>query len=41
MQQITAKYECKDLGELDRVLNMEVIRIVEGGLYLSQLSMMC
>ena len=30
-QQITAKFECKDLGELDRILNMEVTRTVEGG----------
>ena len=35
-QQITAKFECKDLGELDRILNMEVTRTVEGGLFLSQ-----
>ena len=35
-QQITAKYECKDLGELDRILNMEVTRTVVGGLFLSQ-----
>ena len=32
--QITSKYECKNLG--DRILNMEVTRIVEGGLFLSQ-----
>ena len=24
-QQITAKYDCKDLGALDRILNMEVV----------------
>ena len=35
-QQITAKYECKDLGEPDRILNMEVTGTVEGGLFLSQ-----
>ena len=35
-QQITAKYECKDLGPLDRILNMEVVRTREGGLFLSQ-----
>ena len=35
-QQITAKFECKDLGELDRILNMEVTRTVEGDLFLSQ-----
>ena len=35
-QQITAEFECKDLGELDRILNMEVPRTVEGGLFLSQ-----
>ena len=34
-QQITAKFECKDLGELDKILNMEVTRTVEGGLCLS------
>ena len=27
-QQITAKFECKDLGKLDRILNMEVTRTV-------------
>ena len=35
-QQITASFECKDLGELDRILNVEVTRSVEGGLFLSQ-----
>ena len=35
-QQITAKYECKDLGELDGIFNMKVTRTVEGGLFLSQ-----
>ena len=35
-QQITAKFDCKDLGELGRILNMEVTRTVEGGLFLSQ-----
>ena len=35
-QQITAKYDCKDLGPLDRILNMEVVRTREGGLFLSQ-----
>ena len=34
--QITAKYDCKDLGALDRILNMEVVRTKEGGLFLSQ-----
>ena len=29
-QQINAKFECKDLGELDRILNMKVTRTVEG-----------
>ena len=32
----TAKYVGKDLGELARILNMEVNRTVEGGLFLSQ-----
>ena len=36
-QQITANFECKDLGELDRILNMEVTHIEEGGLFLLQL----
>ena len=31
-QQITTKFECKDLGELDRILIMEVTRTVEGRL---------
>ena len=35
-QQITVKYECKDLGELDRICNIEVTRTVERGLFLSQ-----
>ena len=35
-QQITAKYESKDLGELDRILNMEITRTAEGGLFLLQ-----
>ena len=35
-RQITTKYECKDLGELGRILNLEVTRTVEGGLFLSQ-----
>ena len=35
-QQITAKYDCKDLGALDRILNMEVVRTKEGGLFLPQ-----
>ena len=34
-QQITAKFECKDFGELDRILNMEVTRTGEEGLFLS------
>ena len=34
--QITAKYKCKDLKELDRILNMDVTHTVEGGLFLSQ-----
>ena len=29
-QQITANYECKVLGELDRILNMEVTQTAEG-----------
>ena len=29
-QQITAKYDCKDLGALDRILYMEVVRRKEG-----------
>ena len=29
------KYERKDLGELDRIRNMEVTRTVNGGLFLS------
>ena len=28
-QQIVANYECKDLGTLDRILNMEIVRIRE------------
>ena len=36
IQHITAKYECKDVGELDRIINMEVTCTVEGGLFLSQ-----
>ena len=35
-QQITAKYDCKDLGLLDRILIMEVVRTKEGGMFLSQ-----
>ena len=35
-KQITAKYECQDLEALDRILNMEVVRTKEGGLFLSQ-----
>ena len=35
-QQITAKYEWRDLGELDRILNMEVTRTVYGSRFLSQ-----
>ena len=35
-KRITAKYECKDLGELDLILNMKVTRTVEVGLFLSQ-----
>ena len=35
-QQITAKLECKDLGELARILIIEVTRTVEGSLFLSQ-----
>ena len=35
-QQLTSKFECKDLEELDRKLNVEVTRTVEGGLFLSQ-----
>ena len=35
-QQIHAKFECKDLGELNRILNTEVTRTVEGGLFLSK-----
>ena len=35
-QQITAKYDCEDLGALDRILNMEVVRTKEEGLFLSQ-----
>ena len=35
-QQITAKFECKDLGELDKILNMKVTRTVGGGIFLSQ-----
>ena len=31
-QQITAKCECKDLEELDRIFKMEVTRTIEGGL---------
>ena len=30
------KFECRDLGKIDRILNMEVTRTVEGGLFLSQ-----
>ena len=36
-QRITTKYECKDVGGLDRILNMEINRTVEGGLLLSVL----
>ena len=35
-QQINAKFECKDLGELDRIFIIEVTRTAEGGLFLSQ-----
>ena len=35
-QQITAKYDCKDWSDLDRILNMEVMRTKEGGMFLSQ-----
>ena len=35
-QQIKGKFECKDLGELDRILNIEITRTVEGNLFLSQ-----
>ena len=34
-QQITAKYDCKNLGALDRILNMEVMHTKKGGLSLS------
>ena len=34
-QQISAKFECKNLKELDRILNMEVIFTLKGGLFLS------
>ena len=30
-QQVTVKFECKDLGELDRILNMEANRTAEAG----------
>ena len=33
---LTAKYECKDLAAPDRILNMEVVRTKDGGLFLSQ-----
>ena len=32
-QQITAKFECKDLGELDRILYWMVTHTVEGGYF--------
>ena len=32
-QQITAKFECKDVGELNMMLSMEVTRTVEWGLF--------
>ena len=35
-QQIAAKFECKDLGELGRIFNMKVTRTMKGGLFLSQ-----
>ena len=34
-QNINAKYNCKVLGELVRILNMEVTRTVDGSLFLS------
>ena len=34
--QLMAKYDCKDLGALDKLLNMEVVRTKEGGLFLSR-----
>ena len=35
-QQITAKYQYKDLSKLDMILYMAVTRTVQGGLFLSQ-----
>ena len=36
-QQITStNYDCKDLGELHGIFNMEVTHTVEGSLFLSQ-----
>ena len=33
---LTARFKCKDLGTLTRVLNMEVSRTADGGLFMSQ-----
>ena len=33
---LTHKFKCKDLNELSKVLNMEIIKIVVGGLFLLQ-----
>ena len=35
-QHISAKYELRDLGEVDRILNMGVTRTVKGGPFLSK-----
>ena len=40
-QQITTKYECEDLDELNRILNRELTHTVEGGLSLSLSLSLC
>ena len=36
--ELTNRFKCKDLGTLTRVLNMEVTRTTDGGIFLSQSS---
>ena len=37
---MTLRFKCKDLGELNKVLNMRILRTADGGLFVLQASNM-